>query len=129
MDLAGEEKRRAPRVATKLDAVLADDGRMLSRCAILDINAYGAKLDVGEHQAPDAFYLVDVLSAVAYKARIVWRQAPLVGTRFSETWSLASPTAPQWLKEVRRESLQHEARDRGIRLVWTAPEPGPDSEG
>jgi hypothetical protein len=127
MDLAAEDKRRAPRVVAKLDAVLAIDGRVLSRCAILDINAYGAKVEVTQapdaDPLPDAFYLVDLLSSVAYKARVVWSQAPLCGTRFLETWSLSAPTSPQWLKDIRRDSLQLDARERGIRLVWSGGEP------
>jgi hypothetical protein len=47
----------------------------------------------------------------------------MVGTRFLETWSLHASNAPQWLKDVRRDSLRADAQERGIRLVWSAPEP------
>lgn len=121
MYLAFDEKRRTPRVPTKLDAAVVTDRRILFRCVILDINVYGARLEVGGEAPPERFHLIDLLSGVGYEARIMWRQTPMVGTRFLATWNLASADAPQWLKDMRNDILRADAEERGIRLVWSAP--------
>jgi len=121
MHLAFDEKRRTPRVPTKLDAAVLTDRSALFRCVILDINVYGARLLVGDETPPERFHLIDLLSSVAYEARIMWRHAPMVGTRFLATWNLAAADAPQWLKDARGDILRADAEERGIRLVWSAP--------
>jgi hypothetical protein len=114
MAATGEEQRRAPRYPTRLDAIAGIDGDVLCECTILDINRYGARVDVGDTAPPDQFYLIDVFSGIAHKARVAWRASPMVGTRFLETWVLDDPMSPQWLAEIRRSKLLAIAGERGI---------------
>ena len=117
MTIDWNERRREPRYEVRLDAVVAADGDMLFPCLIVDINRYGARVDAGEHDPPDEFFLLDVLGATAYRARLVWKQAPLVGTRFVETLALPSYGAPGWLTVLRQERLKVRAHAVGLRLV------------
>ena len=104
MEHADSDRRRYPRIPTDLDAIAALPGRVICGCSILDMNIYGARIEVSE-AVPDEFFLVDLASNVAYKARVAWRSAPLVGTRFLETWLLSGENAPQWLRDVRAKRL------------------------
>ncbi len=112
-----EERRRAPRHGACIAAAVAVERRMLCTCEILDINAFGARLHVGEAEPPDELYLIDPTALVGYRARVQWRQAPLVGTRFLQSWDIAAPTTPLWLRAMRGEAMVLLARQRGIRLV------------
>ena len=120
------ERRIAPRIPARISAFIAlDDRRTLIDCTILDINAYGARVEIAAIDPPDlpeVFYLVDMPSGAAWQARKQWRQPPLVGTRFLQTWDLATPDSPQWLGELRSAKRTEEAKGRGIRLVWSTPE-------
>ena len=117
-----QEKRRAPRYEVRADAVvtLGTQTQTQTPCAILDINEYGARLEFETGDPPDNFYLVEVVDPVAYKARVVWRRAPQVGLRFTETWDLEGPGAPAWMLEIRRDALRERGRARGIELAWSA---------
>jgi hypothetical protein len=116
-----EERRRAPRYPTRLDALLLNRGDPPQTCRILDINQYGCRLELDGPSQTGSFYIIDLAGAVAYKARPMWSKPPLTGTRFLECWSLASPDAPAWLIEARGERMRLDAQERGIRLVWSAP--------
>lgn len=117
MSQSWEERRRAPRYEVRLDAAIAADGAMLFPGLIVDINRYGARVETGEHEAPDEFILLDVLGAIAYQARVVWRQPPLVGARFLQTWTIPGPDAPTWLVALRKDRLKARASAVGLRLV------------
>lgn len=121
MDRVEQDQRRWSRISFKADAIATTHGRDQLKCTITDINAYGARVHFDEAMPPEAFFLIDVLVNVAHRARVVWREAPLVGTRFTESWSLASDTAPEWLRDVRSDALRSQARQKGIRLAWSAP--------
>ncbi len=120
MSVGFEEKRRAPRIPARLDAVVAVGRSPLFRCLILDINIYGCRLHVGDEEAPERFHLIDLPLGVAYEARVIWRKAPLLGTRFLATWNLAAPESPEWLEGVRGETMRVDAAKRDIKLVWSA---------
>lgn len=112
-----EERRRAPRYSTRIEAAIAIERELLCQCVILDINDFGARLDVGSHEVPDELYLVDPLAIVGYRAQVQWRQAPLVGTRFLQSWDIAAATTPLWLRAMRAEAMAAMAKGRGLRLV------------
>jgi hypothetical protein len=115
--LTDPEKRRAPRYNTGLDAVVVADGKKLTDCVILDINAFGARLEVGLLATPDTIELVEVLSAVAYRAKIMWRHKTTVGTRFIHTWELRDPFSPKRLRAVRDIARAERARSLGLVLL------------
>jgi hypothetical protein len=115
-----DEKRRAPRYQTRAQAIAALGVETQLPCTILDINQYGARIDFPTAAPPDGFYLVDIEAAIAFRARVVWRRAPLVGVRFIDTWELAVPSTPAWLREIRSAALREKAKARGIELVWSA---------
>jgi hypothetical protein len=117
MTIDWSERRREPRYEVRLDAVVAADREMLFPCLIVDINRYGARIDAGAHEPPEEFFLIDVMGATAYRARRVWTQSPLAGTRFLETLALPSYGAPGWLTDLRQERLKVRAQAVGLRLV------------
>ena len=117
MDSEQAERRRAPRYGAHIHAAVAVERRLLCACVILDINAFGARLDVGEQALPDDVYLLDAAALVGYRARVQWRQAPMVGTRFIQSWDIAAPTTPLWLQAMRAEAMILMGAERGIRLV------------
>jgi hypothetical protein len=94
------DRRRYPRVPTDLDALAALPDRFVGECSILDINIYGCRIEI-DVEPPDDFFIVDLASNVAYKARVAWRKSPLVGVRFMETWLLSAEGAPDWLAAMR----------------------------
>jgi hypothetical protein len=124
MELVRDERRREPRIPVRLEALVAIDGANHRRCWIHDINAYGARVDVGGQIAEDSFYLVELTSARAYLVRVAWRQPPLIGTRFQSTFSLNDKASPKWLAALRRDALRTGGAARGIRLAWSAPTDG-----
>ena len=121
MPEASDERRRAPRHAVELPAILVTSERLIARGVILDINQYGCRIQAPDFEAPERFYVIDVAGSTAYDARAMWRQPPLVGTRFMTTWDLAAADAPQWLADIRTGVVRAEAAERGIRVVWSAP--------
>lgn len=121
MKLVGGERRREPRAAVRLEALAAVDGNNYRLCQIHDINAYGARVDVGGPFDIENFYLVELASASAHLVRVAWRQPPLIGTRFLTTFALTEATSPKWLAVLRRDVLKAGAAARGIRLAWSAP--------
>ncbi len=112
-----EERRRAPRHTAHIAAALAMERKLLCACTILDINAYGARLEVGTEEIPDEIYLIDAVAIVGYRARVQWRQAPMIGTRFLQSWDIAAATTPLWLRAMRAEAIALLASERGLRLV------------
>jgi hypothetical protein len=98
------DRRRYPRVPTDLDALAATPEGVVGDCSILDINIYGCRLEI-DAEPPDDFFVVDLASNVAYKARVAWRKAPLIGVRFMETWLLSAEGAPEWLAAIRATRL------------------------
>jgi hypothetical protein len=120
MEQAGSERRRYERIPTDLDAVAALPQGVLGDCSILDMNIYGARLETLE-ELPEEFFLVDLASNVAYRARVAWRRAPLLGTRFLETWLLSGDGAPEWLSALRAERMTAAAAARAAKMP---PRPG-----
>lgn len=116
MEQAGSERRRYARLPTDLDAVAALPSGVLCDCSILDMNIYGARIEA-DGALPDEFFLVDLASNVAYRARVAWRSAPLLGARFLETWLLSGESAPQWLRDVRMARVNAATAARGPRTL------------
>jgi hypothetical protein len=100
------ERRRAPRIPVRADALIATDaGAQAIDCAIHDMNCFGARISVGDVDVPASFYLVDVLSSVAYMARPIWREGDLAGLRFSKILPLSDREAPGWLCDLAEARL------------------------
>lgn len=117
MENEQEERRRTPRHSAQIHAVIAVERKLLGPCVILDINPFGARLDVGSQEPPDDLYLLDTAALVGYRARVQWRRAPMVGTRFVQSWDIAAPTTPLWIQAMRAEATILTGAERGIRLV------------
>ena len=109
-----EEKRRAPRRQTNAEAVATLGVQTRSPCTILDINDFGARLEVEPGQPPETFYLVEVKGAAAHRAKVVWRRPPLVGLSFLQTWDLDAPGVPAWLTEIHSLAQRDRNRARGV---------------
>lgn len=94
------ERRDAPRIEVRTNALLVCQGDTVQRCRILDINEYGCRLHFAGFEPVDQFHLVNPQMAVVYSARVMWRQPPLAGTRFLGAWTLASSDCPAWLRDA-----------------------------
>ena len=125
MEAYTEDRRRHPRSTALIDVFVTNEFGEAVAAKITDINGYGARLKLETEIAARSFFILDVQANVAHRATVAWRQHPLIGTRFVESWLLGSDASPDWLKRLRRKLLLEQAEERGIRLVWSAP----DSEG
>jgi hypothetical protein len=112
-----EERRRTPRHDVRIAACVAAERQLLFPCIILDINDFGARIEVRDGEVPDELYLIDAAAIVGYRARVQWRQAPMVGTRFLQSWDIAALSTPLWLQAMRAEATVMLGAQRGIRLV------------
>lgn len=112
-----EDRRRAPRYDVRIAAAVAVERRIVGPCIILDINDFGARLEVGDVELPDELYLIDAVAIVGYRARVQWRKSPMIGTRFLQSWDIAALATPLWLQAMRAEAMMMLGAQRGIRLV------------
>lgn len=94
------DRRRAPRFRVRSHALVAVRGQPPGEGFILDINGFGCRLRTEGYEPPAEYYLIDPETQVAYHCRVMWREPPLFGNRFLETWSLTSPACPAWLRET-----------------------------
>jgi hypothetical protein len=80
-------------------------------CVVRDITTSGAKLQLPEGQAvPDKVYLVDLKTAIAYDAHVVWRRYPLIGVAFDHQYGLTEAATPH-LRILKQ--LWMSSRERG----------------
>lgn len=108
---------RAPRERTYLSGKLVYDSERLTPegtftlgCTIRDISEGGAKVTLGcLRPLPADLYLIVVKRCVAYRATVVWLNAPSRGLRFSQRHPLDG-TLPASLKFLRH--LWNELTDR-----------------
>lgn len=113
------DRRRAPRFAVRDNALVAIRGAALRDCQILDINEFGCRLRIPDFDPPGEFHLVNLERGVAYNCRVMWRQDPLAGTRFLETWSLSSAACPMWIRDaVSNNSARVRGMARGLRVAF-----------
>lgn len=89
------EHRREGRQRAYLGGKLVYGDYFSLDCVVRDINTGGARLQLPEGQAvPDKVFLVDMKSAIAYDAHVVWRRYPLVGIQFEHQYGLAEASTP-----------------------------------
>ncbi len=85
------DRRRSRRRRTLLRGKLSDwQGKLLGDCSISDMSETGAKVTVTDTSSvPDGVFLVDVRNRIAYKCKVVRRQADgALGLKFVETHDL-----------------------------------------
>jgi PilZ domain len=108
---ARKEHRRSPRQRAYLGGKLVYGDYFSLDCVVRDINTGGAKVQLPEGQAvPDKVFLVDLKTAIAYDAHVVWRRYPLVGLAFDHRHGLAEAATPH-LRILKQ--LWMAARERG----------------
>jgi hypothetical protein len=89
------EHRREHRQRAYLGGKLVYGDYFSLDCVVRDINAGGARVQLPDAQAvPDKVYLVDLKTAIAYDAHVVWRRYPLVGLAFDHQHGLAEASTP-----------------------------------
>lgn len=105
------EHRRAQRQRTYLGGKLVYGDYFSLDCVVRDITPDGARLQIPEGQAvPDKVFLVDLKTAIAYDAHVVWRRYPQVGLQFEHQHGLAEASTPH-LRILKQ--LWMSARERG----------------
>ena len=86
---APDERRAHPRETLFAAAllVLADGSTQL--CTMVDRSLGGFRLKLqADHQLPDHFQLIDLLSGLGYEGQTVWRAEALAGARRLATYDL-----------------------------------------
>jgi hypothetical protein len=106
-----EDNRREARQRSYLGGKLVYGDYFSLDCIVRDINGGGAKIQIPDGQAaPDKVYLVDLKSAIAYEAHVVWRRYPLIGLAFDHQYGLIDASTPH-LRILKQ--LWMSARERG----------------
>jgi hypothetical protein len=89
------EHRREARQRSYLGGKLVYGNYFSLDCVVRDITTSGARVQLPEGQAvPDKVYLVDLKTAIAYDAHVVWRRYPLLGLSFDHQYGLAGADTP-----------------------------------
>ena len=89
------EHRQAQRRRAYLGGKLVYGDYFSLDCVVRDITTGGAKVQLPDAQAvPDKVFLVDLKTAIAYDAHVVWRRYPLVGLAFDHQHGLAEADTP-----------------------------------
>jgi hypothetical protein len=97
------ERRQLVRTRVAAPALLVFDGHA-QPCGARDLSPEGAQVSISDPAViPESLHFIDVVSGMAYPAKIVWRSADSVGLRFSCGLDLADalPTSPlraHWLR-------------------------------
>jgi len=87
--------RQTPRRRSYLGGKLVYGDYFSLDCVVRDITAEGARVQLPDGQAvPDKVYLVDLKTAIAYDAHVVWRRYPLVGLAFDHHYGLTDAATP-----------------------------------
>lgn len=108
---ARNEHRKTPRQRAYIGGKLVYGDYFSLDCVVRDITTDGAKLQLPEGQAvPDKVYLVDLKTAIAYDAHVVWRRYPLIGLAFDHQHGLTEASTPH-LRILKQ--LWMSARERG----------------
>ncbi len=77
------EHRQAPRKRVKEWArIVFDEGRRVHKCTILDISEGGARLCIGNLEAPALLYLYRKSTGCFHEAAVVNRSSQFIGVRF-----------------------------------------------
>jgi len=64
-------------------------------CVVRDIHKGGARVQLPDAQGvPDKVFLVDLKTAMAYDAHVVWRRYPLIGLAFEHQHGLVDADTP-----------------------------------
>jgi hypothetical protein len=112
--------RKAPRRRVLLKGKLVyGDPPMTLDCAISDMSRGGARVRLeGSQPVTDTVYLIDVRHGRAFRSRVAWRRANLLGLAFRGLYDLRHPPpeAPKILRliwvEQTRLGHQAESADR-----------------
>jgi hypothetical protein len=102
-EMASEQKRAAQRRRVLLGGRLVySPAELTVECAIVDISESGARVRIsGAPLLVEPLYLVNLTHGRAFKARLAWRRANLLGLAFSEAYDLREPP-PELPKIVRQ---------------------------
>jgi len=95
------DRRHEPRHRAMLTGKLLHGDAFTVDCAIRDIAAEGARINLPDDvELPAQLYLIEVRNGVAYEAQIIWRRPPLAGLRFLSRHDLKAATKMTHLRRL-----------------------------
>jgi len=95
-------ERRAPRRRTLLSGKAVFGEGQVVDCTIRDLSKTGARIRLAQGDCvPTNLFLLELRSAIAYKARVSWIKAPDFGLEFINAYNL-DQALPTELRHVAR---------------------------
>lgn len=113
---ANEKRSLLRRKVLKAARITLDGGISHIPCTMREISETGARLQVGNgHAVPSAFDLVVELDGMRARCEVIWRQAGVIGVRFSALPTMGKPlrlqvvasSTPPVAPPLRRRPITH----------------------
>jgi len=103
-DKGDSDGRGEPRRRVLLSGKLVyGEPPMTLDCSISDVSRSGARVRLqGPLPMPDTLYLIELRHGLAFRARVAWRRANLLGLSFSSLYDLRDPPPelPKLLRQL-----------------------------
>jgi len=100
------ERRRAPRMALRLNASIREPGRSRTGAKLIDISTRGCRIEATSGASPDTWLMLSIAGLETQYCRIVWRCHEFAGIEF------ATPLAEAVLERLLQD--QHELSEMAI---------------
>lgn len=105
------ERRRAPRIALRLNATIREPGRSRTNVRVIDISTHGCRIDATTGPSADAWVLLSIAGLETQYCRVAWQLHEFVGLEF------ASPIAEPVLERLLQDQQLSEASIKELRGI------------
>jgi len=94
------ERRRAPRMALRLNASIREPGRSRTAAKLIDISSHGCRVEVTSGASHDTWVMLTIAGLETQYCRVVWRCHEFAGIEF------ATPLADAVLERLLADQQQ-----------------------